>query len=385
MERQILIMQMRKILLILPLFFLFLAFPAKADVYYIYNCGATFVNGTPDNPNVYILQNDINFSGSYGGASYFLHYYINCFNISASNIVLDLNSRSVNMNVTGYGDNYYHLQAFLANGQNITIKNGIVNVRTNIGGYYYGGYEGYVFLMTTSYSTLKDLQITANIGAAGGAYVNNPTTAINLNGKNNTLYNIWVEGAQIGTYFSSASYNNFTRGKIYNTLNYDLYLSSGSNYNYVCVEFNNSKVRDYGTGNSINVCLYAPSPTCNCTDWVAAECVSNTQRKYTRVCTPSGCDVETKYENDASCAPIAEYPWLSLVNIMFSPFWIIMVMVFGMSAAIEKKLQAGGIAFLAALLIFLFIFAFFTRSIPLWIPIIFLIMAVGYMIFRGRT
>jgi hypothetical protein len=118
---------------------------------------------------------------------------------------------------------------------------------------------------------------------------------------------------------------------------------------------------------------------------VAAECVSNTQRKYTRICTPSGCDVETKYENDPTCAPIAEYPWLSLMNIILSPFWIIMVMVFGMSAAIEKKLQAGGIAFLAALLIFLFIFAFFTRSIPLWIPIIFLIMAVGYMIFRGRA
>jgi hypothetical protein len=42
-------------------------------------------------------------------------------------------------------------------------------------------------------------------------------------------------------------------------------------------------------------------------------------------------------------------------------------------------------AFLAALIVFLFIFAFFTRSIPLWIPIIFLIMAVGYMIFRGRA
>jgi hypothetical protein len=95
--------------------------------------------------------------------------------------------------------------------------------------------------------------------------------------------------------------------------------------------------------------------------------------------------VETKYENDPTCAAPVEYPWLSLVNIMLSPFWIIMVMVFGMSAAIEKKLQSGGIAFLASLLIFLFIFAFFTRSIPLWIPIIFLIMAVGYMIFRGRA
>jgi hypothetical protein len=95
--------------------------------------------------------------------------------------------------------------------------------------------------------------------------------------------------------------------------------------------------------------------------------------------------VETKYENDPTCAPIAEYPWLGLLNIMLSPFWIIMAMVFGMSAAIEKKLQAGGIAFLASLIIFLFIFAFFTRSIPLWIPIIFLIMAVGYMIFRGRA
>jgi len=123
---------------------------------------------------------------------------------------------------------------------------------------------------------------------------------------------------------------------------------------------------------------------CSCTDWMAAECVSNTQRKYTRICTPSGCDVETKYENDPACAAPVEYPWLGLLTILLSPFWIVLLMAFGMSTNVESKLQTGGMAFLVALIIFLFVFAFYTKTIPLWIPIIFLIIAFGYIMIRGR-
>jgi hypothetical protein len=382
MERIILIMQMRKILLILPLFFLFLVFPVKAYTYNIYNCGATISGGTPDNPNVYILQNDISMSGTYGYVG-----VIDCLRILGSNVILDLNGHQISMNISCSGapnyNNVYAIDSWTGTMQNITIKNGTISVMTDY--CYVTAGLGLAFGSSTefSYSKIQGIYITINSSSTysmglslgcGNCYVTN-----------NTIYDLSVEGAKTGVYFYNVWRSNYTKGKISNTQQYDLYLI-GSKYNYICAEFNVSKVLDSGgEGNSINLCPYTPPPTCNCTDWVAAECVSGTQRKYTRVCTPSGCDVETKYENDASCAPIAGYPWLSLVNIMLSPFWIIMAMVFGMSAAIEKKLQAGGIAFLAALLIFLFIFAFFTRSIPLWIPIIFLIMAAGYMIFRGRA
>jgi hypothetical protein len=119
---------------------------------------------------------------------------------------------------------------------------------------------------------------------------------------------------------------------------------------------------------------------CSCTDWTAGSCYNSTHRTYTRTCNPSGCDVEIKYEEDPSCG----MPWLSLLTILLSPFWIVLLMAFGMSAKVESKLQTGGIAFLAALIIFLFVFAFYTKTIPLWIPIIFLIIAFGYIIIRGR-
>jgi hypothetical protein len=372
---------MRKILLI-PLLFLFLAFPVKADTYNIYNCGATISGGTPDNPNVYILQNDISMSGAYGYVG-----VIDCLRILGSNVILDLNGHQISMNISCSGaPNYniiYAIDGFAGNVENVTIKNGVISVTTQYCNEAAG--LGFGFSTRQNVSNLKIERVEIAVNSTAQYTYDLRMGCGDCSITNSTIYDLSVEGAKTGVYFDHVWRSNYTKGKISNTQQYDLYLID-SKYNYICAEFNMSKVLDYrGEGNSINLCPYTPPPTCNCTEWMAGECVSSTQRKYTRICIPSGCDVETKYENDPTCAPITEYPWLTLLNSILSPFWIIMAMVFGMSAAIESKLQSGGIAFLTALLIFLFIFAFFTRSIPLWIPIIFLIMAVGYMIFRGRA
>lgn len=42
--------------------------------------------------------------------------------------------------------------------------------------------------------------------------------------------------------------------------------------------------------------------TCTCGDWIKGECVSTTHRRYTRTCTPSGCDTETEDRPDSTCA-----------------------------------------------------------------------------------
>jgi hypothetical protein len=383
MERLILIMQIRKILLI-PLLFLFLAFPARADVYYIYNCGATFVSGTPDNPNIYILQNDVTWN------------QYSCF-VVRSNVILDLNGHRLVANVTG-GVNAPVYGVTFDGVENSSVRNGTIEIYTNNTPYAPQARAGIFIRPTSKYLNITDINVYIEgwdtnsqlMGIQASGYTGQYT------GTNFTVYNSFfnlvghVPNMDIrGIYFTYVRNSSITYSKIktepVDGKAYDLYFDSYTAYNYVCAEFNSSKVVDYGTGNSINVCLYTPPTACNCTDWIAAECVSSTQRKYTRICTPSGCDVEMKYENDPSCAPVAEYPWLGLLNTLLSPFWLIMAMIFGMSATVEKKLQAGGIAFITSLIILLFIFAFFTRSIPLWIPVIFLIIAVGYMIFRGRV
>jgi len=42
--------------------------------------------------------------------------------------------------------------------------------------------------------------------------------------------------------------------------------------------------------------------TCGCTEWQNAECISETQRKQVRTCTPAGCDIEERAIDDPSCA-----------------------------------------------------------------------------------
>jgi hypothetical protein len=45
-----------------------------------------------------------------------------------------------------------------------------------------------------------------------------------------------------------------------------------------------------------------PCPLCECDSWQDAGCVSETERRQTRVCTPAGCDIEEQTVADDSCA-----------------------------------------------------------------------------------
>ncbi len=54
---------------------------------------------------------------------------------------------------------------------------------------------------------------------------------------------------------------------------------------------------------TINVQLEPIPPPCQCTEWKNKECISDTQRKQTRTCNPSGCDIEERTIDDPSCTP----------------------------------------------------------------------------------
>ena len=60
-------------------------------------------------------------------------------------------------------------------------------------------------------------------------------------------------------------------------------------------------------------------PPCNCTPWQDAECISETQRRQTRTCDPSGCDVEERIVDDAGCSteppPKKKFPYWTLLGI----------------------------------------------------------------------
>jgi len=73
-------------------------------------------------------------------------------------------------------------------------------------------------------------------------------------------------------------------------------------------------------GDPINMCsnpavLTVGDPcACECTEWQDRGCASEIERRYTRVCTPSGCDIEETFESDPSCEtpppPPSNYKWL---------------------------------------------------------------------------
>ena len=48
--------------------------------------------------------------------------------------------------------------------------------------------------------------------------------------------------------------------------------------------------------------IYKMLNACTCGDWVNDECVSQTERRQIRVCTPAGCDLEEQIVPDATCA-----------------------------------------------------------------------------------
>jgi len=46
-----------------------------------------------------------------------------------------------------------------------------------------------------------------------------------------------------------------------------------------------------------------PGCYCSCTPWANAECTAVGKRRQTRVCTPAGCDTESRIIDDATCKP----------------------------------------------------------------------------------
>jgi hypothetical protein len=80
-----------------------------------------------------------------------------------------------------------------------------------------------------------------------------------------------------------------------------------------------------------------------------------------------------------------EYPWLNLLNIIFTPVMIVLLLIFGVSAVTEKMLNSGGIGFLVISTILLFIFSVLVKVLPFWLPVIFIIVIIGYIILRGRA
>jgi len=74
-----------------------------------------------------------------------------------------------------------------------------------------------------------------------------------------------------------------------------------------------------GETKDFNINLEPIAPPCNCTPWQDAECISETQRRQTRTCDPSGCDVEERIVDDAGCSteppPKKKFPYWTLLGI----------------------------------------------------------------------
>jgi parallel beta-helix repeat protein len=323
-----------------------------------------------------------NITANYNGGGF---CFFDCFSGNFSNITTNYNNYGIYLQGLGSSilsnitTNYNNYGIYFYSSSSNILSNIIIDSNS------YG-----VVLYSSNSNTIKNsiIQNNSQYGIVMNYAGNTPNLIYNnlFNNTNNfyfygTVYpNYWNTTRQAGTRI----YSNGTEiGGNYWT-NPD-----GTGYSDTCTDNNRDGFCDspyvLATDNIDYLALSNKyQGVCSCTDWMAGECVSSTQRKYTRICIPSGCDVETKYENDPTCAAPVEYPWLGLLTILLSPFWIVLLMAFGMSTNVESKLQTGGMAFLAALIIFLFVFAFYTKTIPLWIPIIFLIIAFGYIMIRGR-
>ena len=61
-----------------------------------------------------------------------------------------------------------------------------------------------------------------------------------------------------------------------------------------------------------NKCPDCYIPPCTCTPWANAECTAVGKRRQTRVCTPAGCDTESRIIDDASCKPFGDITKVTL-------------------------------------------------------------------------
>ena len=374
---------MKKIALA-TIFLLFLTTAVKADTY-LTGCAQLNTAGE----TYYLTQDIINSTASV------------CMLISVDNVILDCQGHTIDgIDASStYGIYVYRASATTTN---ITVKNCIVT------DWYYG-----IYFYNSHSNTLTN--ITASSNAYYGLYLSysNSNTINNSKIQNSVGYGIYLASAGANLIYNNLfnNTNNFVfAGTIYsnywnttrqpgtriyspgNEIGGNYWTNpDGNGYSDTCNDTDKDGFCDdpyvLATGNIDYLAL--SDKYCACTNWAAGGCYNTTHRIYTRTCTPSGCDVEIKYEEDSTCAPPPtlppSYPWLNLLSIILTPFWIVLLLAFSMSAKVESKLMAGGIAFLSSLIIFLFIFSFFTKTIPLWMPILLLIIAFGYIIFRGRA
>jgi hypothetical protein len=229
-------------------FLLFLSF-CKADRYYLYSCGTILTSN-----NEYVLLTDV----------YSEDYY--CFQVSGENITLDLNGHTVE--VGGEYAGYITLPLY-PSVSNMIIKNGKIINSKNIG--YCPGCSKFG-IKTYANTTIDSIEIILNNTNTGSNYaIYIPCKTSNVKVKNVTINFYSTSGTQIAIYVGGdSSYNSIINSKIVtedpNAL--DLYFEGSvqcdtewvgpSHDNYVCAEFNISKVVDRGYNNNITYCPYTP-------------------------------------------------------------------------------------------------------------------------------
>ena len=112
----------------------------------------------------------------------------------------------------------------------------------------------------------------------------------------------------------------------------------------------------------------AKADGCSCGDWFQEGCYNSTHIMEGRICTPSGCDVQSQYVSDSSCTLPPE------THIFFNKYMISMAVVLAISLgfALFVKGEYAWLVFLGSALFFvlcLSIMGFY----PKWILILVII------------
>jgi hypothetical protein len=168
-------------------------------------------------PGVYTLQNDIVVSSS-----------ATCFNITADNVSLDLNGKTIT------GDNTAFQVGIFIQGNSSLVENGIIR---NIGGYTGGGFTPAAIKLSGVFNfTLYNLTLYSN-SLCIIAYFSKYGNFTNINCSNNSL---GISLDSFGDYYLQNIISN------YNSQTYGIYLGAGSDYsvlnNITCIGNNHTGI-----------------------------------------------------------------------------------------------------------------------------------------------
>lgn len=340
--------------LLSPIFFSGIA---SATTLYLYTCQVLSA-GTPDNPNVYILQNNI----SAGGSVCFGTLW--CLDVQ-NNTILDLNGYSITGEFyCGIGDIYNY--GVVVSGSNVTIKNGYVNALI------YGGFgttRGSFAIATGGTENILIQNVTAR--AESYHYLSHYSHAINAGGNITIVDSIFTSDVCCAGKFSGGNYGRVTNS-LFNTSDttVDIWLTSNNFYIRAC--FDVGSISNTGINNEITRTCPAPS-SCSCTVWVTGDCFNSTHRTQTRTCDPTSCDTTSQYLYDQYCAS----PMPPESSIFFNKHIILVVFVFGISIAIAQSVGGSDklVIFLTVMGVLLFMLSV-VGLFPKWV-IVFAIVAMG--------